>query len=346
MQKEEYVHRRGNCLFFTQPPVVAASAAVGGKKEGEGPLGGCFDLTDPDTTFGQPSWERAEQQMQILAAGRCLQKASLSPERLDVVFAGDLQAQCTATNYCLRQLNTPMAGVYGACSTMAETLALAGCFCATGLAGHALAMTSSHFCAAERQFRFPLEYGGKRTPTSQWTATAAGCALVEPRGFGPQIESVCFGRVVDKGVCDANNMGAAMAPAAADTLLRFFCDTQTGPADYDRSFTGDLGLVGSCLLAVLCQKQGVELSNHEDCGLLLYDRQTQQVGAGGSGAGCSASVLCGDILPKLRTGALKKVLFIATGALMSTALCQQKESIPGIAHLVCLTAAQKGGKNL
>lgn len=342
MALESVAERRGSTLVFHRPPAVAAFAAVGGKKESEGPLGSGFDLTDPDTTFGEASWEKSEVRMQTLCAERCLKKAALPQDKLDLVFAGDLQAQCTASGYALRTLGAPMAGLYGACSTMAEGLALAGCFCAAGYTRHALAMSSSHFCAAERQFRFPLDYGGKRTPTSQWTATAAGSVLVEPEGTGPFIRAVTFGRVTDFAIKDINNMGAAMAPAAADTLLRFFADTGTGPADYDRIFTGDLGQVGSTLLAALCEKQGLKLPNHSDCGLLLFDQKAQNTGAGGSGAGCSAAVLAAHILPGLRTGAYDKVLFMATGALMSTTTFQQKESIPGIAHLVCLSAREKG----
>lgn len=338
--EEKRIVRRGDTLWFSAPPVICARAAVGGKKEGEGPLAAEFDLIEPDTCFGQKSWEAAERQMQTLCAGRCLEKAGMAGRLPDVVFGGDLQAQCTATGYTMRELAAPFCGLYGACSTMALGLGLAGCFCAAGMADHALALTSSHFAAAERQFRFPLDYGSMRTPTSQWTATAAGCVLVRPAGRGVRIRAVTFGRVADLGVRDINNMGAAMAPAAADTLLRHFADTGTGPADYDRIFTGDLGQVGSALLAALCEKQGVRLAGHADCGLLLFDTKTQKVGAGGSGAGCSAAVLCSHILPRLERGVFKKVLFIATGALMSTATFQQKESIPGVAHLVSLEGVE------
>lgn len=330
--------RKGSTILFAKPASIDAFAAVGGKKECEGPLGKEFDLCDTDTMFGEMTWERAEVAMQRLAAKKCLEKAAIEANKLDMVFAGDLQAQCTASNYAQRDIGAPMVGLYGACSTMAEGLALAASFCAAGYAKHAMAMTSSHFCAAERQFRFPLEYGGKRTPNSQWTATAAGSVLLAPNGKGPYVQAVTFGRINDMGIKDINNMGAAMAPAAADTLLRFFSNTGTEPSDYDRIFTGDLGAVGSTLLEQLCAKGGKKLTNHSDCGLLLFDREAQNTGAGGSGAGCSASVLCTHILPKLVRGELKKVLFVATGALMSTTTFQQKESIPGIAHLVYLTS--------
>lgn len=336
-----HAHRKGATIFFDKPPCIAAYAAVAGKKEKEGPLGREFDLTVTDATLGEKSWEKAEVRLQTLCVEHCLKKAALSKDKLDIVFDGDLQSQCTAANYLMRDVGAPFAGLYGACSTMAEGLSLAALFAAAGYANHALAVTSSHFCAAEREFRFPLEYGGKRTPTSQWTATASGAVLVEPEGVGPYVQAVTLGRVVDLGITDINNMGAAMAPAAVDTLSRFFSDSGTTPEDYDRIFTGDLGQVGSTLMETLCKKRGIVLTNHSDCGLLLYDRQSQNVAAGGSGAGCSASVLGAHILPALRKKTLKKVLFIATGALMSQVTFQQKESIPGIAHLVCLSAEEK-----
>ena len=337
-----HAHRKGSTIFLDRPACVSAFAAVGGKKEKEGPLGGSFDLTVTDTSLGEKSWEKAEVRLQEICVEHCLKKAALSKEKLDIEFDGDLQSQCTAANYFLRSLGAPFAGLYGACSTMAEGLSLAALFAAAGYADHAMAITSSHFCAAEREFRFPLEYGGKRTPTSQWTATAAGAVLVEPTGTGPYVRAVTLGRVVDLGIKDINNMGAAMAPAAADTLSRFFADSGTGPDDYDRIFTGDLGAVGSALLETLCKKSGLVLPNHSDCGLLLYDREKQNVAAGGSGAGCSAAVLTAHILPALRQRTLGKVLFIATGALMSQVTFQQKESIPGVAHLVVLSAEETG----
>ena len=259
---------------------------------------------------------------------------------MDIAFAGDLQAQCTASNYTMRELGVPFAGVYGACSTMAETLGLAAAFTASGMAERAMALTSSHFCAAERQFRTPLEYGAKRTPTAQWTATAAGACLVRAHGGqGVPVFSVTFGRVQDFEVHDINNMGAAMMPAAASTLLRYFAATNTRPQDFDAIFTGDLGEVGSALLREQMAKEGVPLDNHQDCGCLLYDTQGQNVQAGGSGAGCSAAVLCCKILPMLAAGQLRRVLFMATGALMSQTTFLQGESIPGIAHCVELGGA-------
>ena len=330
--------RKKDTLLFDTPPVVAAWAAAGGKKESEGPLASDFDFLTQDAGFceqGCENWEQAESLLQRRAAELCLRKANLPRTGVDIAFAGDLQAQCTASNYTMRELGIPFAGVYGACSTMAETLALAAVFAAGGMAERALALTSSHFCAAERQFRTPLEYGAKRTPTAQWTATAAGaCLLRGPGQGGVQILSATFGRVQDYGVTDINNMGAAMMPAAASTLLRYFDATGAAPADFDAIFTGDLGQVGSDLLCEQMEKEGVPLPNHYDCGCLLYDVDSQNVQAGGSGAGCSAAVLCAWVLPRLFDGRFKRVLFLSTGALMSQTTFLQGETIPGIAHCV------------
>ena len=330
--------RKGDTILFERPPVIAAWAAAGGKKESEGPLAAGFDLLIQDAAFpeeGCANWEQAESLLQQKAVEACLRKANTSRKAVDLALAGDLQAQCTASNYTMRTLGVPFAGVYGACSTMAETLCLAAALTAGGMARQTLAVTSSHFCAAERQFRTPLEYGAKRTPTAQWTATAAGaCLLHSPGQQGVPVLSVTFGRVQDYEVRDINNMGAAMMPAAASTLLRYFDATGTTPADFDAVFTGDLGRVGSTLLREQMEKEGVPLENHRDCGCLLYDEDTQDVQAGGSGPGCSAAVLCSHILPALQAGTYRRVLFVATGALMSQTTFLQGESIPGIAHCV------------
>lgn len=333
--------RKKDSIVFANPPAVLAWAAVGGKKESEGPLSAMLDAKLEENTLGEDSWETAESDLQSRAVQLTLQKAACGPAGVDLVFAGDLQAQCTASAYTMRGLDVPFAGLYGACSTMAESLGLAACFCGAGLAGKAMAVTSSHFCAAERQFRTPLNYGGKRTPTAQWTATAAGCCLMGAAGKGPKVSAVTFGRVRDYKVADINNMGAAMAPAAAQTILNHLRALGTTPAQYDTIYTGDLGQVGSELLHEILEREGVALPNHQDCGLLLYDRENQQVQAGGSGCGCSAAVLCAHILPSLAAGHEKRVLFIATGALMSQATFLQGESIPGIAHCVELTSGEE-----
>ncbi len=329
--------RHGDTLIFSAPPVIAAHAAVGGKKESRSPLAEGFDELNRDNRLGQKTWEAAEKVLQLRAARLCLQKAGAAERSVNLVLAGDLQAQCTASNYTMRELDIPFAGVFGACSTMAEALGLGAALCAGGMAEGILAMASGHFCAAERQFRTPLSYGAVRTPTSQWTATAAGCCLLRPAGPGVLIRAATFGRVQDYRVRDINNMGAAMAPAAAATLLHYLADTHTQPAALDCIYTGDLGRVGSDLLAQLLEAEGIGPYHHEDCGCLLYGSDPQ-VHSGGSGPGCCASVLSAHILPRLESGELKRVVFIATGALMSQTTFLQKESIPAIAHLVELAA--------
>ena len=333
--------RRGDTLLFPTPPVVAAHAAIGGKKEGEGPLAACFDELSADNFFGQSNWEAAEKEMALRAARLCLKKAETTPDNVSLALAGDLQAQCTASSYALRELGIPFVGLFGACSTMAEALGLGAALCSAGMADGLLAMTSSHFCAAERQFRTPLSYGAVRTPTAQWTATAAGCCLLRPAGQGVGVAAATLGRVQDYNIKDINNMGAAMAPAAAATLLHYLADTHAELRDFDCIYTGDLGLVGSQMLRELLAAEGLLLKNHADCGCLLYDAREQRVKSGGSGAGCCAAVLCGHILPKLLRRGSRRVLFIATGALMSQTTFLQKESIPAVAHLVELTAPEK-----
>ena len=332
------MQKKGDTIRFTQPPCILSYAAIGGKKEAEGPLADAFDLLVTDSRCGEKTWEKAESDFARYGLETALKKARLQPDLLDAVFAGDLQCQCTASAYTMRGFDVPYLGLYGACSTMAEGLALASCMVAGGMMRHAAAMSSSHFCAAERQFRTPLDYGGKRTPTAQWTVTGSGCAILSPDGGPPYVRGVTFGRVRDYEITDINNMGAAMAPAACETITRYFADTGESPEAFDAIYTGDLGLVGSELLLQLLRQAGLPLQNHKDCGLIVYDRETQNVQAGGSGAGCSATVLCCHILPALRAGQLKRVLFLSTGALMSQTTFLQGESIPGIAHLVELSA--------
>lgn len=325
-------------VVLSTAPAILGYAAVGGKKEGEGPLGDCFDAVFQDARLGMKTWEQAESALQKEALTRAAQKAGVELTRLQMVFAGDLLNQNIASTFGVREAGIPLVGQFGACSTMGQTLAMAALMVDGGAAALCGAVTSSHFCTAERQFRYPLEYGAQRAPTAQWTATASG-AVVVGQGSGPRVQAVCLGRVCDLGVTDMNNMGAAMAPAAADTLVRFFTDTGTTPGDYDLIATGDLGQVGAELCRRLTEEQGITLgSNYTDCGLLLFDRQRQDAHAGGSGCGCSAAVLCAHLLPRLARGELKKVLFCPTGALMSPTSSQQGESIPGICHAVYLTA--------
>lgn len=331
-------------LCLPSMPAIAGYAAVAGKKEGEGPLGDKFDFVYEDSSAGAKSWEKAESIIHGDAVRRAISKAGLTQEQVNVIFAGDLLNQCIGTTFGIRETGIPFAGVYGACSTMALSMALAAASVDGGLAGTAVASTSSHFCSAEKQFRMPLEYGGQRTPTAQWTATAAGAAVISSGTGKAVIEKIIIGSIRDYGIKDANNMGAAMAPAACRTIADFLADTCTRPDEYDMILTGDLGAVGSDLLCELMVKQeNVDISAvHADCGLMLFDLAKQKdVGAGGSGCGCSGAVLCGEILPKIESGELKRVLFVGTGALMSSVSSLQSESIPAIAHGVLIT----GGEN-
>lgn len=317
-------------------PRIIASAAVGGKREGEGPLKDCFDRVSADSYFGEESWERAESHMIRECFDLACNKAGLAAAP-DYIIAGDLLNQCVSSAFAMKDSGAPYFGVYGACSTMAESLTLAAMLVDGGYAETACAVTGSHFCTAERQYRYPLEYGGQRTPTSQWTVTGAGAAIVGAQGRGPYISHVTTGRIVDAGINDANNMGAAMAPAAYDTLCAHFADTGRAPEYYDAIFTGDLGALGHDIVQDMFSADGVKLgARYMDCGVLIYDLRTQDVHAGGSGCGCCASVLCGHILPAMRKGIWKRVLVAATGALMSPTSAQQGASIPGICHAVAI----------
>ena len=319
-------------------PKILGSAAAVGSKESRGPLGQWFDFRSDDDTLGEKSWEKAESQLQMEALIQAVQKTGNRMQDLQYIFAGDLLNQCISSVFGLRGFNIPFLGQYGACSTMAQCLALAALFADSGAADLCAAVTSSHFCSAERQFRLPLEYGGQRTPTAQWTATASGAAIVGPSGKElPWIEHVTVGRIRDLGVKDAANMGAAMAPAAAQTLLDFFSDTKKRIADFDLIVTGDLGAVGAELFQRLLGREGVSVDGrYNDCGLMLYDRTAQDVHAGASGCGCSAAVMCSHIFARMNRKELRQVLFIGTGALMSPTSSQQGESIPGVAHAVSI----------
>ena len=323
---------------LTDPPGVVSWASVAGRLERQGPLGGSIDITDDDSFFGKKTWEQGEAEMQALALRRALRKGGLTPQDVDCIFAGDLLNQNIGATFSLRDFDIPFYGVYGACSTMGESLSLAAMAVAGGFARIAAAQTSSHFCTAERQYRMPVPYGSQRSPTAQWTATAAGCTLLSAQGPGPYITHVTCGRIVDQGITDPNNMGAAMAPAAYDTLRAYFADTHTGPADYDAIFTGDLGELGHEIVMDLFWQDGVDMTrNYEDCGMLLYDRDRQDMHAGGSGCGCSAAVFNGYLLTGLKQGRWRRILFAPTGALLSPTSSFQGESIPGICHLVCVS---------
>jgi stage V sporulation protein AD len=332
----------GKTIFFNSHPVVIGSAGVVGKKEGEGPLRNDFDAVFEDTTMGQDSFELAESAMLHDAISRALNNAQRSPSEVDFVMTGDLLDQCVGSCFAVKDLQIPFIGMYGACSTMALTLA----DCAMLVDGGAkccVGGASSHFCSSERQFRFPLEYGGQRPPTAQWTVTGAGAAVVEQQteenyDTAITIKAVHIGTITDLGIKDPNNMGAAMAPAAARTISEFFDDTGTNTDDYDLILTGDLGYTGTELLHELLQieyNRNIERV-HGDCGLMIFDLKKQDVNSGGSGCGCSASVLCSHIFNKMRAGELHRVLFVATGALMSPTSTKQGQDIPGIAHAVLL----------
>lgn len=325
---------RGVFLFDT-PPKIESFAAVVGEKEGSGPMGDFFDMVVADSHFGQKTWEQAESRFQLEAVSLAVRKANLTKEDIDIICAGDLINQCTGSSYGLRQLEIPFMGLYGACSTMAESLIAASLLTDSGAAKRSAAVTSSHFSTAERQFRAPLSYGGQRTPTAQWTCTASGSAIVSADKGNIAVYSACVGKITDMDITDISNMGAAMAPAAMGVLCRYFEATNSAPTDFDAIVTGDLGILGSQLLIELMAKQGYDISSvHKDCGEMIFDKDTQDTHCGGSGCGCSASVLCGYFLPMLEQGSLKKILFIATGALMSAMSVQQGESIPTIAHLL------------
>ena len=324
---------------LTDPPGVVSWASVAGRLERQGPLGGSIDITDDDSFFGKKTWEQGEAEMQALALRRALRKGGLTPQDVDCVFAGDLLNQNIGATFSLRDFDIPFYGVYGACSTMGESLSLAAMAVAGGFARIAAAQTSSHFCTAERQYRMPVPYGSQRTPTAQWTATAAGCCILSNEGRGPAVTHAAIGRIVDRGITDANNMGAAMAPAACSTITAFLQDTKTQPEDLDLILTGDLGYVGSTLLRELMRKQEhIDITTrHNDCGLMLYRLNEQDVNSGGSGCGCSAAVVCSHIVSEMRSGRLNKVLFVGTGALLSAVSPLQGETVPSIAHAVLLT---------
>ena len=331
--------KRGKQSFvLTQPPVITTWASIAGKKESEGPLAHTFDIKSQDTYFGQKTWEQGEKQMQKLALLKLAEKAGMKATEFDIVFSGDLLNQCIGSSFTLRNMNIPHLGLYGACSTMAESLLMASMAVGGGFADKVVAMTSSHFASSERQYRFPLGYGGQRTPTAQWTVTGSGAALVCSEGKGPKITGCTIGTVKDLGIKDANNMGAAMAPAAYSSIRAHFDDLKTGPEDFDLIVTGDLGQLGKEMLLELAKREGVSLGGKiTDCGNLVFDNTLQDVHSGGSGCGCSAITLCGYLLDKLNSGKLSKILFCGTGALLSPTSTQQGLPIPGVCHAVSIT---------
>ncbi len=331
-------NKRGRQSFILpDQPVITHWASVAGKKESEGPLAQHFDEVSTDTYFGQKSWEQAEKHMQQLALQHLLQKSGLSKEDVGLVFSGDLLNQCIGSSFSLNRTDIPHLGLYGACSTMAESLLLAAMTVEGGFSDRVVAQTSSHFASSERQYRFPLGYGGQRTPTAQWTVTGSGAALVESRGKGPRIDGCTIGTITELGIKDANNMGSAMAPAAWATIRAHLEDMKRTPDDFDLIVTGDLGQLGKDILLELSIKDGIPLSGKlTDCGTLVFDATKQDVHAGGSGCGCSAITLCGYLLGQLNSSKLKSILFCGTGALLSPTSTQQGLPIPGVCHAVSI----------
>lgn len=322
---------------FSEPPVILQSAATGSKKESEGKLAADFDLLVPDPLWEEKSWETAESKFLKQAILIAMEKAGLDFSQIGCIVSGDLMNQCTSTAFAIKEFHRPLLGVYGACSTMAESMLVAANLISSGWVGYAIAATSSHFCSAEKQFRTPLEYGGQRTPTAQWTVTGSGAAVLGKSGKGPKITHATLGKIVDRGVTDANNMGAAMAPAFVDTMVNHFKDTGRTVSDYDLIVSGDLGFVGRELAVRLTAENGLDFSvNYEDCGCMIYDRSKQDVHAGGSGCACAGTVLCGHLLNRMRRGELKRILFAPTGALMSPTTCMQGESILGISYALSI----------
>ena len=325
-------------VALAAPPSVVSFANIGGKFEGNGPLADSFDELNEDSFFGQKTWEQGESVMQKRVLENALKKAGLESAQLDYILAGDLLNQCIGSSFALRDFGIPFYGLYGACSTMGESLSLAALLIDGGFAERCAALTSSHFCTAERQYRMPVPYGSQRPPAAQWTATAAGCTILAAEGPGPYVTHVTCGTIEDLGICDANNMGAAMAPAAYKTLTALFRETHTTPRDYDLILTGDLGELGHAIVLDFFRRDGLDLTgNYFDCGMLLYDRKNQDMHAGASGCGCSAAVFNGYVLSGMRAGRWKRVVFAPTGALLSPTSSFQGESIPGICHAVCLS---------
>ncbi|MBM7581359.1 stage V sporulation protein AD [Caldicoprobacter guelmensis] len=326
----------GQTIELENPPCILSRATIVGKKEGEGPLGEYFDVVLEDNMWGEKTWEKAERRMYLEAAQMAISRAGKQPQDINYLFGGDLLNQIITANFAARTLGIPFFGLYGACSTLTESLSLGAMLVSAGYADLVLCVTSSHFCTAERQYRFPLEMGTQRPPTAQWTVTGAGAFLLSNDTKPPYITHVTTGKVIDYGITDANNMGAAMAPAAAATIKAHFEDTGQGPEAYDLIVTGDLGWFGRELTIDLLKKEGYDISDRFiDCGCEIYSKE-QDVHAGGSGCGCSAVVFGAYILRKMEEGVYRRILLLSTGALLSTTSSQQGESIPGIAHAVTI----------
>jgi len=324
-------------VSFKNPPSINAYSSIVGPKEGIGPLKRYFDIIIEDEMLGEKSWEKAESKLLQDNLDNLLKKANKAYSDIDYLLMGDLLNQCIASNYAARNSRIPFFGLYGACSTMAESMSLGSMLVEGGFAKSVVCITSSHFCAAEKQYRFPLEFGTQRTPTAQWTITGSGGVLIEKEGIGPYIKNITTGKIIDMGIKDANNMGAAMAPAASDTILNHFRDLGLKEDYYDMIVTGDLGKIGSTACRDILKNEGLNIGDRlKDCGMLIFDIIDSDTHAGGSGCGCSASVLASYILEEMSKSSINRILFVATGALMSPEMLLQGESIPAIAHAVTI----------
>ena len=323
-------------IKFNTPPTILECASIVGPKEAQGPLAKYFDQTLEDEFWGEKTWEKAESKIIKETVNTVISKSGIPSEKIDYMFAGDLLNQCISSSFGLRELNIPFFGVFGACSTFVESLSLGAVF-VEGVAENVLCATSSHFCSAEKQFRFPLELGNQRPPSSQWTVTGSGAVILTKNGSGPYITNITPGKIIDMGIKDGNNMGAAMAPAFADTLISHFEDTGRKPSYYDAIISGDLGYVGKEIVIDILKSKGHDIkSNYNDCGVLIFDKASQDTHSGGSGCACCGTVFSGYFFKQLKEKKIKKMLLIATGALMNSTTSQQGESIPGIAHAISI----------
>ena len=327
-------------IHFMEAPFIISSANVVGKKEGEGPLGKCFDVICEDDKFGEDTWEESESALQKQAVALTLEKAEVKAEDIRYLFAGDLLGQNIATSFGLMDYKIPLFGLYGACSTCGESLSLAAMCVAGGFAEQVVAVTSSHFASAEKQFRFPLEYANQRPLSATWTVTGSAAFIIGKKRSRVRITGITSGKIMDYGIKDSMNMGAAMAPAAADCIAQNFEDFKRSPGDYDKIITGDLGAIGREILIDLLKEKGYDISEvHTDCGIEIFDAEKQNTGAGGSGCGCAAVTLSGHFLKQVEKGVWKRILFVPTGALLSTVSFNEGKTVPGIAHAVVIEHA-------
>ena len=324
-------------ICFDNPPTILETASIVGPKEADGPMAEYFDQTLSDEFWGEKTWEKAESKIIKETVNRVITKSGIPANKIDYCFAGDLLNQCISSSFGLRELNIPLFGIFGACSTFVEGMCLGSVFVEGGGADYVLCATSSHFCSAEKQFRFPLELGNQRPPTSQWTVTGSGAAILAKNGEGPYITNITPGAIVDLGIKDGNNMGAAMAPAALNTLMAHFQDTGRKPSYYDAIITGDLGHIGKDILIDMAESKGYNIrANYNDCGVLIFDKNKQDTHAGGSGCACVGTVFSGYFFKILKEKKYKRILLMATGALMNSTSSQQGETIPGIAHAISI----------